>query len=208
METKADLTKKLIVDCARQEFLAAGFQHASVRNIAAAAQITTGAIYRHFSSKQTLFAAATHEASSAFARTFSYLSDRSLDQARKGLSYSLDRGQANVDTLYHLIYQYFDQFYLLVTCDDGQPDGTFLQNLVATEERMTLLYIEYLRQHHHSTYEIDPVALHFFIKAYISALLEPIRQRISRDEAIFHAKNLSSFITIGWRGLEEQLKLP
>ena len=46
-------------EAGKQEFLACGFKGASMRNIAARLQVTTGAIYRYYTDKEALFDALT-----------------------------------------------------------------------------------------------------------------------------------------------------
>ena len=48
MSYSSDLTKNRILECAKEEFLDKGFEEAQVAGIAKLANVTTGAIYRHF----------------------------------------------------------------------------------------------------------------------------------------------------------------
>ena len=48
-------TKQRILRAAREEFLRHGYGQAGLRRIAAAAHVTTGAVYNHFGSKHGLF---------------------------------------------------------------------------------------------------------------------------------------------------------
>ena len=51
----SDITKNRILEYAKEEFLNKGFEKAQVAEIAKAANVTTGAIYRHFKNKEELF---------------------------------------------------------------------------------------------------------------------------------------------------------
>ena len=54
----ADMTtREKILYYGKQEFLHKGFKDASLRNISAAAGMTTGAVYTHFKDKNALFEA-------------------------------------------------------------------------------------------------------------------------------------------------------
>ena len=108
--------------------------------------------------------------------------------------------------IYNLIYEYFDQFYLLLMCQDAKDADSFFHEFVEMEEKTTIAYMGKLKEHYNSSYEIDTVALHFLIEAYVSALFEPIRHRMSREKAIFHAQNLCQYFATGWLGLEEKLR--
>ncbi|WP_025351009.1 TetR/AcrR family transcriptional regulator [Nocardia nova] len=56
-ENAAD-TRRALVECAAKLFAANGFDHTSTDQIAAAARVTKGAVYHHFTNKRTLFQAA------------------------------------------------------------------------------------------------------------------------------------------------------
>ena len=59
----SDLTRERILECAKAEFLAKGYRAAQLKSIASAAQVTTGAIYRHFKDKNDLFLTLVKEVS-------------------------------------------------------------------------------------------------------------------------------------------------
>lgn len=50
-------TYERIMTAAKAEFLEKGYEKASIRTIAAAAGITSAALYRHFADKEAMFAA-------------------------------------------------------------------------------------------------------------------------------------------------------
>lgn len=54
-------TRGQILEAAKAEFLAKGFQHASLRGIVRAAGVTTGALYGYYDSKEALFDALVRE---------------------------------------------------------------------------------------------------------------------------------------------------
>lgn len=53
-------TRKRILDSARSCFVSLGYDQTTMKNIAAEAGMTAGALYHHFTSKQDLFAGAYH----------------------------------------------------------------------------------------------------------------------------------------------------
>lgn len=57
MRDSTKQTRKKILDSATEVFLEYGYEGASMRQIAAKAEITAGAIYKHFSSKEEMFQA-------------------------------------------------------------------------------------------------------------------------------------------------------
>ena len=60
--TKHDARKQLLVDAAISVFIEKGFKDATMREVAAAAGLTTGALYHHFKNKEDLFYHAVKDA--------------------------------------------------------------------------------------------------------------------------------------------------
>lgn len=60
-QARAERTQELVLDAAGAEFDAVGYQAASVRSIATAAQVSLGALYFHFPAKELLGAAVIQE---------------------------------------------------------------------------------------------------------------------------------------------------
>ena len=66
-------TRKAIIEAAKEEFLEKGFEDASMRNIAAKANITVGNIYRYFQNKEELNAFIVAETSDDISRLLNSL---------------------------------------------------------------------------------------------------------------------------------------
>lgn len=183
-----------------------GFAAASMRRIAAQAEVTTGAIYRYFPDKRALFTAATEEATLQFQKLMSSANDDTVLAASKGLSFGPKDSRENMARFYSMIYEYFDQFYLLLMCGDETGGRSFLHEFVKVEEESTLAYFGALKKHYGSDYAVDEVALHFLLEAYVTALLEPVRHRMSRGNAILHAQNMGVYFSVGWLGVERLMR--
>lgn len=55
MRKATEETRNRILEAAKQEMLSVGYQNTSMRKIAAAAGVTAGALYKHFSGKEEIF---------------------------------------------------------------------------------------------------------------------------------------------------------
>lgn len=55
MRKATEETRNRILEAAKREMVSAGYQNASMRKIAAAAGVTAGALYKHFSGKEEIF---------------------------------------------------------------------------------------------------------------------------------------------------------
>lgn len=205
MSSKADLTQERILSSARKEFLQAGFHNASMRRIASEANVTTGAVYRYFADKDTLFQEATKDAVHALHNLYSNMTDIAFDELEAGNTYDRNRSMANLTELFEVVYEYFDQFYLLVMCSKDSIQESFLHKIVEEETACTLEYLERLKKQIGSDYEIDKTGLHIVIEAFVSALLEPVRHRMSKEEAMKHIVFIGNFFADGWAGVEGEL---
>lgn len=206
MTSKSDNTIQRILACARSEFLEVGFHHASLRKIAADAGVTTGAIYRYFPDKKDLWQQVTQEVERVVLAYCEEMIEAAMREAAQGASYDLHTSSRNMSELYDLIYQHFDAFYLLLMRSDGSQTASFLHKIVELEEESTLAYFEHLAAYYQSDYKMDAVALHFLIEAYVAAIFEPIRHRMSKEDAIRHATSLTEYFSLGWLGIEEKMK--
>ena len=205
MYSKADLTKDKILINARKEFLEVGFHKASMRKIASLAQVTTGAIYRYYPDKEALFMAATEDAVTALHSIYGDMTEVALKDISEGKRYNPEVSLTNLSQLFDLVYEYFDQFYLLVVCSEESVKEGFIHQIVEEETASTREYLKRLKEYYHSAYDIDETTLHILIEAFVSALLEPIRHRMGKEEAMKHIEVMGEFFTDGWAGIEKKI---
>jgi AcrR family transcriptional regulator len=89
-EDRRSARRQQIVDAARQCFLEEGFQATSMKDILSAAQLSAGAVYNYFPSKDDLIVAISQEALGEVAGTF--------ERMREGQLPSLDQALTSVFT--------------------------------------------------------------------------------------------------------------
>lgn len=133
--SRSEDTKQLILDTAKKEFMEKGYNDASVRSIAKQAGLTTGAIFRYFADKESLFAALV-----------SPVADHMLDLYRKGGERgfaSLTDGHPEnmwnisdevISVLVEYIFANKDAFYLLISQSAGSAYESFVDQLIEEEE--------------------------------------------------------------------------
>lgn len=143
----AGSSKERILDAARAEFLEKGFQGASMRAIASAAGMTTGAIYGYFSSKEDLFDALVRPfADELFSRCVAFDSDfQGRAPERKGFDemVAYDRGVRR--ELIEFIHRHPDEVRLIEECSSGTGWADFHERFVELEVDGTMRYIESMR---------------------------------------------------------------
>jgi AcrR family transcriptional regulator len=85
-EDRRSARRQQIVDAARQCFLVDGFQATSMKDILDAAQLSAGAVYNYFPSKDDLIVAISQEALTAVAGTFERMREGPLPPLDEALT--------------------------------------------------------------------------------------------------------------------------
>lgn len=207
---KSEECKKSILESACKEFLLQGYHKASMRTLAKNAGVTTGAVYRYFPNKDALFLAVTKSAVEDFYGMYDRVYNKTVEDAFQGVSYTdhsdQQGSQSNLITMYDLIYEQFDKFYLLVNYSHETSMGSFLHKLVERETDTWVEYIQILKDKYHSDYMINKNALHIICEVYITAIFEPIFHKMDKATAIKDAGFFRQFFVDGCLGIERIIK--
>ncbi len=188
-----------IIPAAKKEFLKNGFENASMRRIAAAAGMTSAALYRHFADKEEMFADLVQPALDA-------LQDMAAIQTRRGYAY-LENGDVNAiwsgDTdltrLVDVVYDHFDAFKLLLRASAGTRFERFFDEFVEIVQAETMRYMDALRARGIHVNDVVSEELHLLLNAYYSAFFEVVIHDFPKKEALHYLETLKQFFTPGWR---------
>lgn len=190
-----------IVPAAKKEFLEKGFEKASMRSIAGAVGMTSAALYRHFPDKEAMFTALVQPLltrldeiyDSIKTENYASLEKRDLDalwQDNKEIFYFLD-----------LIFEFHDEFKLLLCCSTGTRHEHFVHDFVMLEQRETLAFLNAARENGIPVNDILPEELHMLLSAYISAIFEIVEHDFSKEQAEHYMRTLQKFFYPGWRAV-------
>ena len=189
-----------IVAAAKAEFLTCGFESASMRRIAANAGITVSGLYKHFPSKEEMFAHLVEPALCEFGKLY-----RSKEKEEYEALREIGAAAAflNEDAVYAMafIYDHFDEFKLLVCCSQGTRYEDYAHTLAEMEEKSSLEFIELLRRRGDCVPEFDRREFHLLVSSNVEAVLQPIRHDFSRAEAMHYAQTINTFFSKGWKWL-------
>lgn len=197
--------RKRIVSAAKAEFLSYGFENASLRRIASNADITVSGLYKHFSSKEDMFAGLIQP-------MLDDLNDVCQQKDREALAAIEKIGAASTFldedavSAMDFIYDHFDEVKLLVCHSQGTKYEDYVHMLAEMEERRSLLRIEALRQGGYSVPAFDRREFHLLVSSHVEAFLQPVRHDFTREEARHYATTLNIFFSKGWKwlcGIEE-----
>lgn len=184
---------------ARDEFLAKGYQAASLRNIVKTTGVTTSAFYGYYDSKEALFAALVDEPYRHVLETyrtavFGFEALRPEEQVTQ-------MGQVGKTCMQELLV-YMDArrpvFRLILQGAEGTPYAGLIDELVAMEVAATERYCEVLRSLGSAVPQIDPRLEHMLVTGMMNAYCEFILHDMPLADAQRYVEELGDFYTAGW----------
>lgn len=192
-------TLEKIIPCAKREFLDKGFERASLRKIAADANMSAAGLYRHFESKEAMFDALVAPLVDTYLRNYEksmQLSYELLDteEIKKFWQVSEEEGLQYIN----FIYDHFEEFKLLLTCSDGTKYQNFMHDISEMEVKEMTRLMDELRSRGFSVKDISQDELHMLVSGYVASVFEVVIHDYPREKAIKQAKTLMDFLYPGW----------
>lgn len=191
----------LIMTAARKEFLEKGYEKASIRSIAAEVGMTSAGLYRHFKDKEAMFAALVDPVLEQLEQL--YKKHESWDYEllhQMNLEPMWEEGM-DVSMLLKLIYDYFDEFRLIICCSKGTKYANFVHDFVMLEQEGTEKFLEEAKKLGYPVREIKSEELHLLMSAYITSIFEMVVHNFSRENAVHYLDTLKIFFNPGWRAI-------
>ena len=188
-----------VLAAAREEFLANGFEKASMRRVGERCGLTAAGLYRHCRDKADLFDLLV---TPAIGQLNAWMEDhlaRYLTTVRE--DGDLQWQDSWIDMMREVVYPNAEDYHLLLTCSSGTKYESFLHDLTQTAQEQTLLYLPILRQKGLAIRDISPMELHLLFSAYVTALFEPVIHRYSLDESMRCLETIEAFFLPGWKTL-------
>ncbi len=196
-----DKTHSCILESAKKEFLEKGFVNANLREISKNAGVTTGGLYRHFPDKEAVFAALVNPVLEEFHRQADIFKARDYDLMEQDSLDVMWESGVDLSLIFHMVYQNFDEFKLLLCCSEGTQYAGFIHDFVMMEQRETLAFLEAARTRGVQVKNIHPEELHLLLSAYVSAVFEVVVHDFTQEAAQHYLKTLKTFFNPGWRAV-------
>lgn len=200
MASRVEEFDDMILQHAKKEFLEKGFNDASLRTIAGNAGVSTSTIYTRYVDKEGLF---RYLVAPAFDGMIDYIG-RSLnsfevlpadEQPARRDEFS-DRGFGG---LIDLLYRYYDEFKLLVTCAPSYFYQDFLEQIVALDMECTRIFLQSVHCPAYENGEISNGFLHVVSSAFYAGVFEVVVHDMPRKEAETYINMLRKFYNSGWK---------
>ena len=187
--------KKLAADllaAGKQEFLAKGFQGASMRSIAASLGVTTGAIYGYYTDKEAMFDALVAEPAQELVDRYREIqrkfADRPLEEQISNLPEVPDE---EASWMLDHIYDHFDAFKLITCASSGTRYEHYLDTLAEIE------LVDRMRVAGYPVPEVDDELIHIMSIALFNGMFETVRHDMPREKARKYMDSLRDFYSAG-----------
>lgn len=188
-----------ILKCAKEEFLAKGFKDASLRVIAANAKTSTSSIYTRFKDKEGLFREIVEPVVDELKRRFFVIQeDFHQFEAEKQPQVVEEYTYQGVQKILDYIYEYFDEFRLLLDASYGTKYQNFVDELARIEVEYTYKYMEVIGCPSVVSGTVTEEFLHIITTAYFESLFEIVRHNMSRVEADKYIGMLEKYHMAGY----------
>lgn len=202
MKLKSDETKDSILAIARQEFLAKGFQGASLRHIAKQANGTTGIIYTYFKNKNDLFETLVQPVLHQFEKRLA-TEEVSIKEAFEQMGMSPKVWfTKNLKFLISLIEAYPDEMRLLFLKAQGSSLENYKDVLIQEGTRRSVAIFRTLkRKRAFEDQELSEFFVLNLVKYVINIIVEMMKQNKSPEQIACYENEITSFLFSGWKGL-------
>jgi transcriptional regulator, tetR family len=197
-------TRARILEAALAEFRDRGYERAGLRRIAAAARVTTGAVYNHFGSKEGLFDALVGESAAELVAAWTagrdgdagtppadMPADRTGRSADRTAAFSADRTGRILD----LVYSRVEIFELLLCRARGTGHERLPEQLARIEAEA------YRRLPGITDSAADRLLMRTLAAGGVEALRAALEHRLTRPEARRYMERIARFRLAGWAGL-------
>ena len=202
MSVKADNTRENILGTAKQHFLRDGLDGASLRNIVKDAGLTTGAFYKYFPTKESMFDALIDPYVEHIYKIYDdVLAEFEVFSAQEQTDHMMASSEDGMDRIVDYVYDNYESFRLLLKCGDSGKYADFIHNMVEREIQSTERYIETMRKAGFNIPDIDKILLHMVSTGFFSSVFQIIEHDIDKDTAKKNISQLKEFQTGGWEKL-------
>lgn len=187
-----------LLEAGKKEFLAHGFQGASLRDIAASLGVTTGTIYRYYTDKAELFSALVEKPARELEERYRAAQKEFADQPLQDQLTELPEVSDENSWIMEFIYDNFDAFKLIVCCSAGTGYEHYLDTLVEIEANSGRALLERMEEAGQQIHQIDDALIHIVSSALFNGIFETVRHDMPRDKAFVYLNDLKEFYSAGW----------
>lgn len=195
-------TKKKLLTSAKEEFLEKGYMQASLRIICKNAGVTTGALYFFFQDKEDLFASLVEGPLNKLSAVMMQHYQEELHQSEDCIESIADMEDdvRAARGCVHYLYEYHDEFQLLLTKSQGSRFEHCIDQFVEiTEQHYRKLADQMTKQM--GTAAVDDYMIHWMSHMHIDTFVHLITHEKSEKSALEHTEMITRYLISGWLGM-------
>ena len=190
-----------IIQAAYSEFLAYGFQKASVHKIAEKAGVTTGAIYTRYKNKDALFASLLQDFFGTMKTLFTPIAEEYEKAKHSAQPEDILRAINAEERIYfQLLIGHYDDCSLFFCRSDGSSVETMLHELMDQKAEQT---VEFFSQLYGKKPNADAIRL--LMGAQFWYFRQLLDKHLEEDEMFACLQAVLDFTNAGWRQLCDSL---
>ena len=202
MSVKADNTRENILSTAKRHFLQDGLDGASLRNIVKDAGLTTGAFYKYFPTKESMFDALIDPYVEHIYQIYDdVLAEFEEFSPQEQTNHMMKSSEDGIERIVDYVYDNYDSFRLLLKCGDSGKYADFIHSMVEREMQSTLNYMETLQRAGIDVPTVKKDLLHMISTGFFSAVFQIIEHDMEKETAKANIAQLKEFQTGGWERL-------
>lgn len=178
-----------LLDSAKTEFLAHGFEKTSLKAVCENAAITTGALYKRYKGKEGLFCAVVANTVSDLQ---AYLAQKTaVDETQhtdRELVEAWNMGENEMLAWYEFLYARREGFLLLISCSAGTRYANFQHDWVET---MTAKSYNYYREAYRRSLtrtQMSRTEVHILLTSFWSTIYEPFIHGYTWEQIMEHSR--------------------
>lgn len=177
-----------IMESAKKEFLAHGFEKASLKAICEDAGVTTGALYKRYKGKEELFCAVAEETVNALNDFVEMRSSADVSELTdEALIKAWEMDESMLPWLEYL-YRYRDGFVLLISCAAGTRYANFQHDFAETMAIKTHEYFMEAKRRGLTHADISMEEMHILLSAFWTTVCEPFIHGYTWEQMEAHSE--------------------
>ena len=188
-----------ILESARAEFLASGFEKASLKTICEGAGVTTGALYKRYKGKEDLFCAVVEQTVADLYEVAHARGDKDpAAMSDQELIKAWDMDGADMMWWFRFLYDRRDDFYLLLSCSQGTRYANFPHDWVELLTKATSAYLAEAQRRGLCRNDVEPAELHILLSAFWTTIYEPFIHHFTWEQIEAHCRIVCGLFN--WHG--------
>ena len=191
-----------ILQAAYSEFLAYGFQKASLHKIAEKAGVTTGAIYTRYKNKDALFVSLLQDFFEAMKVLFAPVVEEYEKAKHSAQTEDILRAINAEESIYfRLLTEHYDDCTLFFSRSDGSSVEMILKEIMNTKTKQT---VEFFSEVYGKAPNEDAIRL--LMGSQFWYFRQLLNEHLDEDEMFDCLRSILDFTNAGWRQLCDTLK--